>query len=258
MAPTCSTYGQMMLGYAQVRGLRRCLVPVPVLTPRLSSYWVHWMTPDSGRDRPPAHRGAAQRGDRARRQGAPDVSAHSAVGLPDRGPPRAGQPDGGRGRNDLVGRAGDQPRRRAAGGFRDAGRHEHRAAPRGGGCAARRRVCCLHLTGRCARLAVCRLGLARIRGGGRPAGGRRGSCDADAVTRRGASRRCARFLARRGGRAGPPAAAAGRDEPAGRRLAAIRGAPAARRRDAVGADGFLCPERTAGLPVLVPCYRSHG
>jgi hypothetical protein len=39
------TYGEMMSGYAEVRGLRRYLVPVPVLTPRLSSYWVHWMTP---------------------------------------------------------------------------------------------------------------------------------------------------------------------------------------------------------------------
>lgn len=39
------TYREMMLGYARVRGLRRLLIPVPVLTPRLSSYWVHWMTP---------------------------------------------------------------------------------------------------------------------------------------------------------------------------------------------------------------------
>jgi len=39
------TYGEMMLGYAEVRGLRRYLLPVPVLTPRLSAYWVHWMTP---------------------------------------------------------------------------------------------------------------------------------------------------------------------------------------------------------------------
>ncbi|MCS7259244.1 MAG: SDR family oxidoreductase [Anaerolineae bacterium] len=39
------TYGDMMLGYARVRGLRRYLIPVPVLTPRLSSYWVHWVTP---------------------------------------------------------------------------------------------------------------------------------------------------------------------------------------------------------------------
>ena len=39
------TYGDMMLIYANVRGLRRYLIPVPVLTPRLSSYWVHWVTP---------------------------------------------------------------------------------------------------------------------------------------------------------------------------------------------------------------------
>jgi uncharacterized protein YbjT (DUF2867 family) len=39
------TYGDMMLGYARVRGLRRLLRPVPVLTPRLSSYWVHLVSP---------------------------------------------------------------------------------------------------------------------------------------------------------------------------------------------------------------------
>jgi uncharacterized protein YbjT (DUF2867 family) len=41
------TYGDMMLGYAKIRGLKRILMPVPVLTPRLSSYWVHWVTPVS-------------------------------------------------------------------------------------------------------------------------------------------------------------------------------------------------------------------
>jgi uncharacterized protein YbjT (DUF2867 family) len=39
------TYGAMMMGYARARGLRRWLLPVPVLTPRLSSYWVHLVTP---------------------------------------------------------------------------------------------------------------------------------------------------------------------------------------------------------------------
>ena len=39
------TYGEMMLGYAEERGLKRHLIAVPVLTPHLSSYWVHWMTP---------------------------------------------------------------------------------------------------------------------------------------------------------------------------------------------------------------------
>jgi uncharacterized protein YbjT (DUF2867 family) len=39
------TYAQMMTGYARVRGLKRRLLAVPVLTPRLSSYWVHLITP---------------------------------------------------------------------------------------------------------------------------------------------------------------------------------------------------------------------
>jgi len=39
------TYGDMMLGYAGARGLRRRLQPVPVLTPKLSSLWVHLVTP---------------------------------------------------------------------------------------------------------------------------------------------------------------------------------------------------------------------
>lgn len=41
------TYGDMMKGYAHIRGLHRWLFHVPVLTPRLSSYWVHWVTPIS-------------------------------------------------------------------------------------------------------------------------------------------------------------------------------------------------------------------
>jgi hypothetical protein len=39
------TYGEMMMGYARARGLSRRLIAVPVLTPRLSSYWVHFVTP---------------------------------------------------------------------------------------------------------------------------------------------------------------------------------------------------------------------
>ena len=39
------TYADMMTGYAQARGLKRRLIAVPVLTPRLSSYWVHLVTP---------------------------------------------------------------------------------------------------------------------------------------------------------------------------------------------------------------------
>lgn len=39
------SYGEMMMIYAEVRGLKRWMVPVPVLTPRLSSYWVNLVTP---------------------------------------------------------------------------------------------------------------------------------------------------------------------------------------------------------------------
>jgi hypothetical protein len=39
------TYGDMMMIYAEVRGLKRWMLPVPVLTPRLSSLWVNLVTP---------------------------------------------------------------------------------------------------------------------------------------------------------------------------------------------------------------------
>ncbi len=39
------TYKEMLMGYAKVRGLKRLMIPVPVLTPRLSSYWVDLVTP---------------------------------------------------------------------------------------------------------------------------------------------------------------------------------------------------------------------
>ncbi|MFP4435865.1 MAG: SDR family oxidoreductase [Chloroflexaceae bacterium] len=39
------TYSAMMTGYAEARGLKRKLLPVPFLTPRLSSYWLHLVTP---------------------------------------------------------------------------------------------------------------------------------------------------------------------------------------------------------------------
>ncbi len=38
-------YADMIMGYARARGLHRILIHVPVLTPKLSSYWVHWVTP---------------------------------------------------------------------------------------------------------------------------------------------------------------------------------------------------------------------
>jgi uncharacterized protein YbjT (DUF2867 family) len=46
-APDVLSYADMMMTYARIRDLRRLIIRVPVLTPRLSSYWVHWMTPVS-------------------------------------------------------------------------------------------------------------------------------------------------------------------------------------------------------------------
>ncbi|MDR9418544.1 SDR family oxidoreductase [Gracilimonas sp.] len=39
------TYADMMKMYAEIKGLKRILIPVPILSPALSSHWVHWMTP---------------------------------------------------------------------------------------------------------------------------------------------------------------------------------------------------------------------
>jgi uncharacterized protein YbjT (DUF2867 family) len=39
------TYADMLLGYAQERGLKRILIRTPFYAPRLSAYWVHMVTP---------------------------------------------------------------------------------------------------------------------------------------------------------------------------------------------------------------------
>jgi len=43
--PDRVSYGDLMTEYARQRGLRRFLIPVPVLTPRLSSLWLGLVTP---------------------------------------------------------------------------------------------------------------------------------------------------------------------------------------------------------------------
>lgn len=45
--PDVLTYKQMLLQYAEVRGLRRAIISVPVLTPKLSSYWLYFVTSTS-------------------------------------------------------------------------------------------------------------------------------------------------------------------------------------------------------------------
>jgi uncharacterized protein YbjT (DUF2867 family) len=41
------TYKEMLMGYAEVRGLKRHIWTVPVMTPRLSSYWLYFVTSTS-------------------------------------------------------------------------------------------------------------------------------------------------------------------------------------------------------------------
>jgi uncharacterized protein YbjT (DUF2867 family) len=43
--PDRVSYGELMREYAQQRGLRRLMIPVPLLTPRLSSLWLGLVTP---------------------------------------------------------------------------------------------------------------------------------------------------------------------------------------------------------------------
>jgi uncharacterized protein YbjT (DUF2867 family) len=43
--PDVLTYGEMIQGYAAERQLRRILIPLPVVTPRLSALWLHLLTP---------------------------------------------------------------------------------------------------------------------------------------------------------------------------------------------------------------------
>ena len=47
--PVVVSYGDMMREYARLRGLRRWLVPVPVLTPHLSGLWLALVTPAQAR-----------------------------------------------------------------------------------------------------------------------------------------------------------------------------------------------------------------
>jgi hypothetical protein len=44
-SPNILTYKQMMLGVAKELNLKRWIFPVPVLTPKLSSYWMNLITP---------------------------------------------------------------------------------------------------------------------------------------------------------------------------------------------------------------------
>ncbi|NNE68126.1 MAG: SDR family oxidoreductase [Pyrinomonadaceae bacterium] len=41
------SYKEMLLGFAEVRGLKRLIITLPIMTPRLSSYWLYFITSTS-------------------------------------------------------------------------------------------------------------------------------------------------------------------------------------------------------------------
>ncbi len=45
--PDIISYKEMLLQFAEVRGLKRLIISVPVMTPRLSSYWLYFVTATS-------------------------------------------------------------------------------------------------------------------------------------------------------------------------------------------------------------------
>lgn len=45
--PDILTYHDMLMGYARVRGLKRLVIPVPLLSPKLSSLWLYFVTATS-------------------------------------------------------------------------------------------------------------------------------------------------------------------------------------------------------------------
>jgi uncharacterized protein YbjT (DUF2867 family) len=83
------TYRKMMTRYAHARGLKRILLPVPVLTPRLSSYWVDVITDVSAALARPLIEGLRSemivRGDAAIRAfGPPQISFEEALIIAER------------------------------------------------------------------------------------------------------------------------------------------------------------------------------
>ncbi|HEX8546810.1 MAG TPA: SDR family oxidoreductase [Cytophagaceae bacterium] len=45
--PDILTYKEMLLNFAKIRGLKRTIIVVPVMTPKLSSYWLYFVTSTS-------------------------------------------------------------------------------------------------------------------------------------------------------------------------------------------------------------------
>ena len=157
------TYGDMMLGYAKARGLTRRLIPVPVLTPRLSSYWVHLVTPIPAAIAEPLIEGLRNevvvRDDSAARI-FPEIKPfdyQTAVEL------ALVKLDAGEVETMWSDALMTTPRGHSSGGSDNGRRHEFRAPPASGAGFSFDRVCCVFRLGRQPWLALHELGVACTR-----------------------------------------------------------------------------------------------
>ena len=212
------TYLELMQEYASQRGLRRTMIPVPVLTPRLSSLWLWLVTPvyagvgrklvDSLRNETIVEDPRALEVVRAFARAA--CTTRSPARSPSRttrSPRRAGRTRRSRSRRRTGECAGARASSTLA---RSPSRCRRRGPSPDPGDRRRDGL----VQGRAALAAAWTARRARRRAGA-PAG--------PARSRRPQGRRHARLLARRGVRAGSAAAPQRRDEGAGSRLAAVRG-----------------------------------
>ena len=243
--PDVVTYREIIDLLAEVRGLnRRRILPVPVLTPRLSSLWIHLVTP-----REPAPRATAR--------GRPAQSRR----LPQR---RRGRADAASTPHDPRGGGGGARSRGAATTSRPRGRTRARcpairsgpAAPLHGPArdarrgAGRGRLRDGVPPGRRARLVLRELAVARARRDG-PRRGRARSDPRPEAPGSDLVRRRAGLLARRRARVAAAPAPAGGDEAPRRRPPGVRRDAGRRRGLPPRADGTLRAARTGRPPVLV-------
>ena len=217
-ADVCS-YLDLMHEYADQRGLRRQMVPVPVLTPRLSSLWLHLVTPvyaGIGRELVDSLRNETVVNDPRALEVfpvRPRTSAEAVARALATRTTRSRRP-AGRTRRRLRPGLRRRPLRLAAG----------RLAQRHRPASARRRVRADPADRRRHRLVRRRRPVEAAR---RPRHARRRTRPSARPPRPGRrpGRRHDRLLARRGLRAGPAATARRRDEAARTRLAPVRSRP---------------------------------
>ena len=244
-----------MMGYARARGLPRRLIAVPVLTPRLSSYWVHFVTPIPSTIAGPLIEGLSSEvvvhGDLAA-QLFPDIhpmsyqepsGGPSTASITGRSRPRgatrwraargpgAGHPDVG-GRDDLERRqrhVAAPPKTDFAAFSSLGGERGWRYAEGSGGCGA-------PWTGWSAASGCAAAGVTRT------------TCEPATRSTSGVSRRSCRG----------PAASAGGDEGAGQRLAAVRGQAARRARTLLVQTAFFAPKGLGGCVLVrsLPVHRA--